>query len=295
MYTGTGAYLLTLIKVVTMRSSKPKSNDDNNRIVYVLECENNKFYVGKTTNVKRRLIAHKKGSGSSWTRLHKPIKVFKEYKNCDAFDEDKYTKTYMSEYGIDNVRGGSYSQIKLEDDQMKILTKELRSSKDQCLKCGKKGHFIQKCFASTWDCIKCTYSNLNSLSSCSMCDTINPMASSSINIQSKSSNMLSKKRKIKSTNSNAKRFQYKKGSYKCTRTCDTDKDDDLVTNSETYDDDGSTTDNDTDEDGQSDSDTSENTNSATDNDANDDDDEDDSETDVDSITTSDTDEDDDYY
>ncbi|CAF0980961.1 unnamed protein product, partial [Didymodactylos carnosus] len=224
---------------------------------------------------------------SMWTRLHKPIKVFKEYKKCDAFDDDKYTKIYMSEYGIDNVKGGSYSQIKLEDDQMKILTKKLRSSQDQCLKCGKKGHFIQKCFASTWDCIKCTYSNLNSLSSCSMCDTINPMASSSICCQ--------KKRKIKSTNSNAKRFQYKKGSYKCRCTCDTDKDDDLVTNSGTCKDDGSTTDNDTDEDGQSDSDTSDNTSSATDNDANDDDDEDNSETDVDSITTSDTDEDDDSY
>ena len=29
--------------------------------------------------------------------------------DCDKYDEDKYTRKYMDDYGLDNVRGGSFS------------------------------------------------------------------------------------------------------------------------------------------------------------------------------------------
>ena len=101
--------------------------------IYVLKCSNNKYYVGKTlTDVDKRFNTHKKGQGAIWTRKYRPIEILNVYKNCDHFDEDKYTKMYMDKYGIENVRGGSYTKVKLNDDVIKFLEKELSSIHDKC-------------------------------------------------------------------------------------------------------------------------------------------------------------------
>ena len=64
--------------------------------VYVLELENKKYYVGKTTNFDERFKQHKNGVGSFWTKKYKPIKVVEIVKNVSNFDEDKYVKIYMA-------------------------------------------------------------------------------------------------------------------------------------------------------------------------------------------------------
>ena len=38
----------------------------------------------------------------------------------------------MDKYGIDNVRGGSYTKITLDEDVIKFLKKELSSIHDKC-------------------------------------------------------------------------------------------------------------------------------------------------------------------
>jgi hypothetical protein len=114
--------------------------------IYVLKCSNNKYYIGKTlSDVNKRFNIHKKGQGAIWTRKHRPVEILNVYKNCDHFDEDKYTKIYMDKYGIENVRGGSYTKIKLDDDVIKFLEKELSSIHDKCYGCGSKKHFIKTC------------------------------------------------------------------------------------------------------------------------------------------------------
>lgn len=113
--------------------------------IYVLECEQNKYYVGKTNNPTVRLEDHKNNNGAEWTKIYKPIKVVELIPNCDDFDEDKYFKRYAAKYGIDNVRGGSYSQIKLSNETLNFLQREISGATDVCFKCGKKGHFIQEC------------------------------------------------------------------------------------------------------------------------------------------------------
>ena len=82
--------------------------------VYVLECEDGKYYVGSTSHRKQRLKQHMtKRGGSSWTRQHKPIRVAKEYKRVpELFHlglEAKVTAEYMLEYGVNNVRGAMFS------------------------------------------------------------------------------------------------------------------------------------------------------------------------------------------
>ncbi len=115
-------------------------------IVYVLKLSNDKYYVGKTNKIpEERFMEHVNGHGSEWTRLYKPLLIIKVIENIDKYDEDKITKKYMDKYGIDNVRGGSYTSVQLLDYQIKALQLELCTYNDKCYKCQKQGHFADQC------------------------------------------------------------------------------------------------------------------------------------------------------
>lgn len=134
--------------------------------IYVLVLEHGKYYVGKSNDVDSRIKQHFEGEpfisghrpadrnlrnagtkdkGSAWTRLHKPVRVLEIISSCDNFDEDKYTKMYMSIHGIENVRGGSYCQIYLDESAKDFIRKEIMTSNDSCFRCGSKGHYIEEC------------------------------------------------------------------------------------------------------------------------------------------------------
>jgi hypothetical protein len=113
--------------------------------IYILKLSNNKYYIGKTTNPKFRLNDHFNNYGSVWTSKFKPIKVLEVIKNCDDYDEDKYTLKYMGKYGINNVRGGTFCEIKLTDENKNTINKMINGSTDKCYTCGKKGHFTSNC------------------------------------------------------------------------------------------------------------------------------------------------------
>jgi hypothetical protein len=112
--------------------------------IYVLQLSENKWYVGRTTNLKRRLNEHWKHKGSDWTRRYSPKAVL-TYPNCDIFDEDKYTKMFMAKYGIDNVRGGSYSNFHLTQQQKENIIQEIRNATNSCFHCGSPNHFAIDC------------------------------------------------------------------------------------------------------------------------------------------------------
>ena len=113
--------------------------------IYILRLEGGRYYVGKSEDIKSRVEQHLKGNGSAWTKKYKALALHKLIKNVSPFQEDSITKEYMSKYGIDKVRGGSYTQITLDTAQREAIEREIIGAKDACQQCGEKGHFIRYC------------------------------------------------------------------------------------------------------------------------------------------------------
>jgi hypothetical protein len=125
-------------------------------IIYVIKCESGKYYVGKTKNeysLANRVRAHLDGYGAFFTKKFKPLKnnpIEKIEVNSNIgldvnFLEDAKVKEYMKKYGIDNVRGGSFSTINLSKEDKRYLEKEIFGASDLCFKCGAGYHWSNKC------------------------------------------------------------------------------------------------------------------------------------------------------
>lgn len=89
--------------------------------LYVLALQGDRFYVGLTSDLDRRLEQHFTASGAEWTRLHRPVRVVhsintgtRDRLQAEAM-ENEATVALMMSYGIEAVRGGHYSQLETAD------------------------------------------------------------------------------------------------------------------------------------------------------------------------------------
>ena len=80
--------------------------------IYKLYLEDDKIYIGKTVNLKRRMRDHFGGSGSKVTKKFKPLH-YEILEVCDGYlsnDREQYhTKQNIRHNGYDSVRGGKYT------------------------------------------------------------------------------------------------------------------------------------------------------------------------------------------
>lgn len=80
-------------------------------MIYVLELEDDCFYVGITFNLNLRIAQHLSGTGAGWTKMHRPVKIVEVFHDgCTRQMEDEITKRYVDIYGAENVRGGSWTK-----------------------------------------------------------------------------------------------------------------------------------------------------------------------------------------
>lgn len=122
--------------------------------IYVLALEQDKFYIGKTENPQARINNHFIENGSSWTTIYKPLRIIELIENCDQYDEDKYTIKYMKQYGIENVRGGTFTELILDESKSIVINEMISSSSDKCYTCNEFGHFTKDCKKNVKDCKK---------------------------------------------------------------------------------------------------------------------------------------------
>lgn len=151
-----------IYECITKEESNKLKNTQNDKIskalyyVYVLELEQNKYYVGKSIKPFYRTGEHlvstlfedsnKTGIfGSSWTKMYKPIRIIETKPAYNEFEEDMYTIKYMKEKGIDNVRGGSFCELNLNKENLSTLEKMIAGSDDKCYFCGQTDHYINEC------------------------------------------------------------------------------------------------------------------------------------------------------
>lgn len=113
--------------------------------LYVLKLQGGKYYVGKSADVAQRFKQHLSGRGSAWTNMYKPMSIMETRPLTSIHDETNVTKDLMKKYGVSNVRGGAYTAVDLPVEQEDTIRHEMRSSTDACYKCGKPGHFANKC------------------------------------------------------------------------------------------------------------------------------------------------------
>ena len=90
--------------------------------LYVLRLTGGKYYIGKTDDVLKSYEEHLAGSGSAWTRLYPPVAIVKTE---PTGNEDATVIEYMRIYGLDNVRGGTYSDEVLPDTVLLMFQHEI--------------------------------------------------------------------------------------------------------------------------------------------------------------------------
>ena len=93
--------------------------------IYVIALEENRFFVYYTDTSCEEDIFTEVSCMFEFTQKYKTQQIIESIWTTDMFEIDKYVKKYMLKYGIDRVRGGSYTSLELCDHQRNTIETEL--------------------------------------------------------------------------------------------------------------------------------------------------------------------------
>ena len=94
--------------------------------IYILGLEDEKYFVGTTTNSYFTLKSYLNNNKAAWTQKYKPLRVTRFIEDCYDYEEDIVTLNLMKIYGIANVRGGSYINVNLDKATLDIIKEKIK-------------------------------------------------------------------------------------------------------------------------------------------------------------------------
>lgn len=103
--------------------------------LFLIELEHGKFFAGESVDPWKTMEEHREGiAGVTWTQIHRPV-LLREIVSVAEKDElTGYVREAMIQYGMDNVRGGPWSDIRLTDKDRQQLS-NIRQPSRGCVVC----------------------------------------------------------------------------------------------------------------------------------------------------------------
>ena len=122
-------------------------------VVYVLQLEQARWYVGKTTtgNLAARVQQHRYGQGAKFPKRYKPLNLdviissYHDDEQSAALEETNKTLNLMDIYGIDMVRGAQWTRMDISKETRVEIERYINHLKSRCFECNKSGHFAAEC------------------------------------------------------------------------------------------------------------------------------------------------------
>ena len=122
---------LVIGRARSLRSTATRTQRALNEMqfVYSLDCKEGKKYIGQTNNIIRRFKEHKTGEGAAWTNRFTAESITRlEETTGKDFKELAWTLEAMSEFGIQNVRGGPFCSVELTTQDIKTIVELMKSN-----------------------------------------------------------------------------------------------------------------------------------------------------------------------
>jgi len=117
--------------------------------IHVIGQENCKYIVVLTdeTDAKNVLSNMMKELGTLWTIANSPKYVKNSYPDMDEWEIEAMVLKTMLKHGVDNVRGGSYQDKQLSDDDRTIVERNVKAVKVKYavpIQKVARGHIVRK-------------------------------------------------------------------------------------------------------------------------------------------------------
>lgn len=100
--------------------------------IYVLRLLGGRKFVGMSDDPAKALVMHKEGGQSAWTDRYRPEGLLQIQRNIPTDKLDTYVIRYMIQYGIENVRGGSWSTVRLTETEQRTIRKRIAQERHEC-------------------------------------------------------------------------------------------------------------------------------------------------------------------
>ena len=93
--------------------------------MYILQCKDNSYYVGSTTDLPKRIEEHKQGIGAEYTKHRLPVKLV-YYEEClsikDAFLREKQVQgwSHKKRQALINMKYESLKGLSKKEFKKKV-------------------------------------------------------------------------------------------------------------------------------------------------------------------------------